>query len=47
MLEAFINGLPSNVITHIEYRQIGTLDEAIEWAVRISKAVEVETALET
>lgn len=47
VLEAFINGLPSNIITRIEYRQIGNFDDAIEWAIRISKAVEVETARET
>ena len=47
VLEAFINGLPSNIITRIEYRQIGNLDEAIEWAIKISRALEVEAARET
>ena len=42
VLEAFINGLPSNIITRMEHRNIATLDEAIEWAVRISKNLEVE-----
>ncbi|XP_029659356.1 uncharacterized protein LOC115233195 [Formica exsecta] len=42
VLEAFINGLPSNVITRMEYRNITTLDQAIEWAVKISKNLEVE-----
>ena len=47
VLEAFINGLPSNIITRIEYRQIGNLDEAIEWAIKISRTLEVEAARET
>lgn len=37
VLEAFVNGLPSNVITRMEHRNINTLDEAIKWAVKISK----------
>lgn len=42
VLEAFINGLPSNLITRMEHRQITDLDEAIEWAVKLSKNLEVE-----
>lgn len=30
VIEAFINGLPSDIITRMEYRQPATLDEAIE-----------------
>lgn len=46
VLEAFINGLPSNIITRMEYRQIRNLDEAIEWAVKISKNLEAEKVRE-
>lgn len=42
VLEAFINGLPSNIITHMKHRRITNLDEAIEWAVKISKNLEAE-----
>jgi len=42
VLEAFINGLPSQIITRMEHRQINDLDTAIEWAVKISKGLEVE-----
>ncbi|CAL1680871.1 unnamed protein product [Lasius platythorax] len=42
VLEAFINGLPSNIITRMEHRRINTLDEAIEWAVKISKNLDAE-----
>lgn len=42
VLEAFINGLPSNIITRMEHRQITDLDVAIEWAVKISNNLEVE-----
>lgn len=42
VLEAFINGLPSNIITRMEHRKITDLDAAIEWAVKISKNLEVE-----
>lgn len=42
VLEAFVNGLPSNVITRMEHRNIGTLDEAIEWAVKITRNLEIE-----
>lgn len=42
VLEAFINGLPSNIITRMEHRQILHLDDAIEWASKISKNLEVE-----
>ncbi|KAL6440858.1 hypothetical protein ACFW04_003348 [Cataglyphis niger] len=42
VLEAFINGLPSEIITRIEYRQPTSLDEAIEWAVNIFNSIEME-----
>lgn len=42
VLEAFVNGLPSNVITRMEHRNIGTLDDAIEWAVKITRNLEIE-----
>lgn len=37
-----MNGFPSNLITRLEYRQISTLDEVIEWAIKISKTLEAE-----
>ncbi|CAL1671718.1 unnamed protein product [Lasius platythorax] len=46
VLEAFINGLRSNIITRMEHRSITNLDEAIEWAVKISNNLEAEKAHE-
>lgn len=46
VLEAFINGLPSNIITRMEHRSISNLDEAIECAVKISRNLEAEKAHE-
>lgn len=42
VLEAFINGLSSDIITRLEHRQIHSLDEVIEWSVKISKSLEAE-----
>lgn len=46
VLEAFINGLPSNIITRMEHRSINNLDEAIECAVKISKNLKAEKSHE-
>lgn len=42
VLQAFISGLPSDLIVRIEHRPISDLDEAIEWAVKLSKNIENE-----
>lgn len=46
ILEAFVNGLPSELITRIEHRPVGNLDQAIEYAVKISRTLEAERARE-
>lgn len=47
VLEAFINRLLSEIITRIEHGQPTSLDEAIEWAVKISNSIETEKQRET
>lgn len=46
VLEAFTNGLPSELITRIEHRAIGSLDQAIEWAIKLSRTLEIEKTRE-
>lgn len=44
VLDAFISGLPSELITRIEHRTITNLDEAIELAIRLSRTLDEEKA---
>jgi len=46
VLEAFTNGLPSELIVRMEHRAIDNLDHAIELAVNLTRTMEVEKTRE-
>lgn len=45
-LEAFVNGLPSDLIVRMEHRSIDNLDHAMELAVNLTRTMEVEKTRE-